>query len=176
MPQQDAQVGPVLLVDVEANGLLDKVSQIHCMVVLDVVRDSSGCLLTKPQASSLTRYRPHQIPLAIERLKNAQTLVGHNLIGYDLPALWKCRGGWNNVPLVLDTLVVSRFLWPERPWGHSLGAWGQHLGNEKIDFHDYEEFSEEMLEYCAQDVLVNYDVLVELEKEHGSPLQGYSVY
>lgn len=103
--------------------------------------------------------------------------MGHNIIGYDLPALWKIKGEWDTVPLVLDTLVISRALWPERPWGHSLDAWGNHLGSHKIDFHNFDEYSEEMLEYCKQDVRLNYLVLKELEKEYGKQFtRGYHVY
>lgn len=107
--------------------------------------------------------------------------MGHNIIGYDLPALWKTNGAWDTVPLVLDTLVLSRALWPERPWGHSLRAWGEHLGEPKGDFTDFEEYSDEMLNYCEQDVMVNYKILKALEKEYGelsdgAAFKGYSVY
>lgn len=180
-----------LIFDIEADGLLPTVKQIHCVVILELpagqwegsettqlshsnkATPSTMAQRLRPQ---LQKYGPDQIPEAIAELKSAQTLVGHNIIGYDLPAIWKCRGGWNEVPLILDTLVVSRFLWPERPWGHALASWGEHLGNPKIEFDQWDEFSEEMLEYCAQDVSVNYDIFKALEKEHGSPLQGYSVY
>ena len=175
---QGSKSGPVLLFDLEADGLLPAISQVHCMVLVEITPEvrSLACSSTSSSLIPVEKYRPQEIPQAINRLKKAGTLVGHNIIGYDLPALWKVRGGWNSVPLVLDTLVVSRFQWPERPWGHSLEGWGKHLGNEKIEFNDYETYSEEMLEYCAQDVLVNLDVLMELEKEHGSPLEGFSVY
>ena len=109
-------------------------------------------------------------------------LVGHNIIGFDLPALWKTTGEWKTVPLVLDTLTVSRFLWPERYGGHSLQAWGQRLGNAKIEYTGgWEEANEEMMEYCKQDVLLNLDVLnvindEYMEQNNGTPLQGYSIY
>lgn len=85
------------------------------------------------------------------------------------------------MPLILDTLVISRALWPERPWGHSLAAWGEYLGEKKGDFDDFEEYSEEMLEYCKQDVIVTAKVLHALNKEYGEitnglTLKGYSVY
>lgn len=102
--------------------------------------------------------------------------MGHNIIGYDLPALWKIEGEWDQVPLITDTLTTSRFLNPERPWGHSLEGWGKHLNEPKGDFKEFEKFSEEMLEYCIQDVYLNYKVLLELEKEYGNTLPGFKIY
>lgn len=103
--------------------------------------------------------------------------MGHNIIGFDLPALFKLYGKWDTYPRILDTQVVSRFLWPERPWGHSLAGWGKHLGNEKIEFNDYSAYSQEMMDYCTQDVLLNMDVLKALEKEYGGSLsEGFKVY
>lgn len=108
--------------------------------------------------------------------------MGHNITGFDLPALWKCSGEWDSVPDVLDTLVVSRFLWPERYGGHGLAAWGERLQDHKLDYTGgWEEFNEEMLTYCEQDVALNFAVLKELEKEYmeqtdGTPLQPFNVY
>ena len=163
---EGAQDKKRLLFDLETNGLLPNISKVHCAVLMPL-----GTGLTEQ-----TQYPPPQLDLAVRQLRSARCLVGHNIIGFDLPALWKVKGPWDTVPLVLDTLVVSRFLWPERPWGHSLEGWGKHLGYPKIDFHDYEEYSPEMLEYCTRDVLLNYRVLLELEKEHGSPLEGFKIF
>jgi hypothetical protein len=126
-------------------------------------------------------FRPQQLDQLVTQLQNATTLVGHNIIAYDLPALWKIKGKWDTVPLILDTLIISRTLWPERPWGHSLEGWGEYLGEKKGDFSDFEEYSEEMLEYCEQDVIVTVKVLHALNKEYGemkdgATLKGYSVY
>ncbi len=107
--------------------------------------------------------------------------MGHNIIGFDLPALFKQYGEWEQVPLVMDTQVTSRFLWPERPWGHHLAGWGKHLGNEKGDFaytvERFAEFSEEMMDYCVQDVMLNVDVYHALEEEYGLTLSdGFNIY
>lgn len=168
-----------ILFDLETNGLLQEVTKIHCGVVLPIRLTHSGEweMHSTPQA-----FRPHQISALVAELQQANLLVGHNITGYDLPALWKVNGDWNSVPDVLDTLVVSRFLWPERYGGHGLGAWGERLGNQKIEYDKgWEDFNEEMLVYCEQDVMLNFAVLKELEKEykeqqHGSALTGYSIY
>src|SRR5690606_12007958 len=46
---------------------------------------------------------------------------------------------------------------------HSLEAWGQRLGEHKKPFNDFSKFSEEMVEYCQQDVEVTYKLFKYLE-------------
>lgn len=164
----------MILFDIETNNLLKQLTTVHCMGLLSITTTRQTTLEPNDDAQM---FGPHQLEQGIRQLKNASTLVGHNIIGFDLPALWKVTGEWDRVPLILDTLVLSRTLWPERPWGHSLEGWGEHLGYPKIDFDDYSEYSEEMLTYCERDVLLNYKVLLELEKEYGATFtEGYSVY
>ena len=88
-------------------------------------------------------------------VKEYDQIIGHNLIGFDAPVLRKV---WNiGIPKskAVDTLILSRLLNPQVDGGHSLKAWGQRLGNQKIDFA-FEDFdsglTEEMQEYCIQDV------------------------
>ncbi len=69
-----------------------------------------------------------------EYIADATLLIGHNLISFDayhLNSLWKTK-------IVLDkcydTLLVSRLLNPSLEGGHSLAAWGNTLGVQKIDY------------------------------------------
>jgi DNA polymerase-1 len=69
-----------------------------------------------------------------EYIADATLLIGHNLISFDaylLNSLWKTK-------IVLDkcydTLLVSRLLSPSLEGGHSLAAWGNTLGVQKIDY------------------------------------------
>ncbi len=159
----------ITIFDIETNSLLDNLKVVHCVITLEI-------------DSGLMRFfRPHEVPQGVEYLKGRKVLAGHNIIGFDLPALFKMHGQWDRVPPVIDTQLVSRFLWPERPWGHSLSGWGRHLGNEKADFkytvERFAEFSEEMLDYCEQDVRVNMDIYQALEAEYGTSLsEGFEVY
>jgi DNA polymerase III alpha subunit (gram-positive type) len=150
--------------DIEADNLLGSVTQIWCIVAKDI---DSG--VTR-------RYSPLDIDEAIRYLCSADVLIGHNIVTYDLPALWKVRGDWDHVPHVLDTLVLSRYLQPERKGGHSLAAWGERLGFPKGDFKDFDHYCEEMLEYCERDVLLNVKVLNKLEEEYGSTIEGFKVF
>ncbi len=76
-------------------------------------------------------------------------VVGHNLIGFDLPVLDKLWGITVDKRRVRDTLVLSRLANPQREGGHRLANWGG-----KGDHDDWSCLSREMVDYCAQDVRV----------------------
>ena len=67
-------------------------------------------------------------------LNRATRLIGHNGLAFDfylLNKLWKTTIGRKKG---YDTLVVSRLLEPTREQGHSLEAWGEVLGTNKIEY------------------------------------------
>ena len=80
--------------------------------------------------------------------------IAHNGITFDFPVLNRLWGTKFKLSNVEDTLIMSRLFNPEREGGHSLDAWGQKLGHNKIEFHDFDQYSEEMLEYCKRDVSI----------------------
>jgi len=104
-------------------------------------------------------------------LKQADLIIAHNGIGFDFPILnklWKTKIGLKQA---YDTLVVSRLIEPTRLGGHSLDAWGQTLGERKLDYsatwswlaNRREEYSGECFDnphvqlleyYCIRDVSV----------------------
>jgi DNA polymerase-1 len=96
----------------------------------------------------------------------AELVVGHNILGFDVFVLKKLFG--YNFPKTCsmhDTLIMSQILDYKRFGndGHSLKRWGVHLGFPKHDFEDFSAYSEEMLEYCLQDVRLGtrvYHILV----------------
>ena len=93
------------------------------------------------------------------------TFVMHNGISFDAPVLNRLLGCNIKLNQIRDTLIESQLYNPIRDGGHSLEAWGKTLGFEKGDFHDFSEFSPEMLEYCKRDTEVTRLVAQKLEKE-----------
>lgn len=128
-----------IVLDIEANGL--NPDKIFCIVTADL---DSG------QTKS---YIPDMINQF--NLDGVQEIVGHNILGYDIPVLERLLDlDFSNIKLT-DTLVLSRLFNPVRDGGHSLASWGQRLGYPKGDHTDFTQFTDEMLEYCERDVQVN---------------------
>jgi DNA polymerase I-like protein with 3'-5' exonuclease and polymerase domains len=133
--------------DIETDGL--NPSRIHCIAAHIIGQDVS---------EFWTPDRVKYFPAWLVEI-NAEVLVGHNIIGFDLPVLGKLLGfkWWGEVE---DTLVMSRLDNPSREGGHSLASWGTRLNFLKGEYDDWSMYTEEMGEYCKQDV----KVLVKLYK------------
>lgn len=111
-------------------------------------------------------FKPDQIQEGIDFLLTATKLIGHNIIGFDIPVIEKLYGvDLSTNCAVMDTLVLSRLFNPTREGSHSLAAWGYRLGQRKMDFKEFEEYTEEMLTYCINDVLVNAKLYNHLKVE-----------
>lgn len=146
--------------DIEADNLLENVTTVHCIVLRDA-KDGHKVLT----------YTPDRIREGIEEMKKADRLVGHNIIDYDLRVLERLYG-FTYEGEIFDTLVAARTVWPHvkeidfkqkrippRLYGsHSLKAWGLRLRELKTEFDvdDFHTFTQEMLDYCVQDTMVNY--------------------
>ena len=155
----------MLVFDLETDGLLDDVTKIHCLVIYDSETDSTVIYNNQGDKEPIVR--------GVQRLEDADVLVGHNIIGYDLPVIQKVYLWFNPQALVLDTLLLSRLYhtdmmeidkkrnldnMPLQLYGrHSLESYGHRLGEYKGEVGkstDWQEWSPEMETYCAQDVLV----------------------
>lgn len=147
-----------LVFDIETNGLLDNVTQFHCGVTIG-------------PSGETREYRPGDTEAFLKDLSSADMLVGHNIIGYDIPALKKLFGVTFEC-MIWDTLVAGRTYFPDRPQGHSLKSYGP-----KGDFgetSDWKDFSEDMLLYCKQDTLVTHGLFQRQLKQfmlHDSELE-----
>lgn len=140
--------------DIETDGL--DPTKIHC-IAAKVIGLHQPCEFWGPDT---VKFFPAWL-IEIE----ADTLVGHNIIGYDLPAMSKLLGfNWDGD--IEDTLVMSRLSNPSREGGHSLANWGRIMNFPKGDYDDWENYSEEMKEYCIQDVEVTTRVYNQLTKEN----------
>lgn len=136
------------ILDIETNAI-DNPDKLWCIVVKDVdtgeVRtwgNASGCL--EGLAEGFLSFS-----------RSVSCWIGHNLIAYDLPHLARLVPGFSFDPArVIDTLVTARLLNYQVDGGNSLEAWGNRLGFPKTDFSDFSAFSQQMLDYCINDVLV----------------------
>ncbi len=164
-----------LVFDIESNGFLDTMDTIWCIAIKEDdkptecygLRVLSNCVGTIEQG--------------LERLKG-NYLIGHNIISFDLPAIKKVYGLdlWETCE-VFDTLIASKLKYPNLPLidsnnkkmppklrgRHGLKAWGYRVKNNKGTFGEQEEawdaLTESMVDYCIQDVDLNYDVYKRLQ-------------
>ena len=81
-------------------------------------------------------------------------VIGHNIIGYDVPVLERLWGIDFSGKKITDTLVMSRLSEPSKLGGHGLKKWGEYLHCDKGDYDDWTRLSPEMITYCKQDVRV----------------------
>lgn len=139
-----------LVFDLEGDDLRHKATKVWCLVGYD---------LDEKKTYVSTNYDEIR-----DILSNCDEIIGHNIIGYDLPVLKKL--GIFVPPKeqkVTDTLVLSRLLNPDRkpPKGykgkagpHSIEVWGYRFGVPKPEHEDWSQFSQEMLHRCKEDVRI----------------------
>lgn len=167
-----------LVLDCETNGLLHELNVVHSLVLRDVTTGEVHSCADQPG------YKP--IMYGLELMKQADQLIGHNTIAFDFRALAKVYPGLRLKPDcdIVDTLIMSRVLWPElepldsQKFGyiepkykgrHSLAAWGERLGTAKIKFQEdakkdpevkniWEKWTPAMQKYCEGDTLVSLDL------------------
>ena len=151
-----------LVFDIETDGL--EATKVWCLVAQDA------------ETKEVYKFTPDNLDEGYKFLTTATRLIGHNIIGFDIPLVEKFGGVDLSAIEVIDTLVLSRLFNPTRDGGHSLATWGYKLGYPKIEFEDYYNYSEEMLTYCVRDVELNTKVFEELRKESkGFTLESISL-
>ena len=112
------------------------------------------CIVAKELDGKSYRFTPDEIEDGIKLLQDADTLIGHNIIGFDLPVLGNLYN-FKYEGKIIDTLVMSRLYNPVRENGHSLKTWGYRLGIPKQEQPEFESYTSAMLNYCEQDVILN---------------------
>lgn len=113
---------------------------------------------------------PEERQRLVEHLKAYDKFVFHNGIGFDVPTINRLLNEEIiNPNSVIDTLILSRLFDYSIHGGHSLKAWGERLGNFKLDFKDFEVLTEEMVTYCHQDVTVTGLLFKRFIKNYENP-------
>lgn len=171
----------MLIFDLETDGLLSQATSIHCLAIHDTDTETTTAYNDKGTQDPVVR--------GIQRLEDADCICGHNIIGFDIPIIQKFYPWFSWPGITCDTLLLSRLLNPnlmdidkKRQWRymplqlygrHSLEAYGHRLGEYKGSFSkdtDWKEWSQEMEDYCIQDVTVT----TKLCKRFINRLNGYN--
>lgn len=147
-----------LICDIEADGLYEEATEIHCAVFKCADTDR------------VWRFRKKES--IINMLEKCTYLIMHNGIGYDVPLIKKLWD-YEYKGKLLDTVLMSREIFKNIPipekmkedyleakkkldGPHSLAAWGYRLGRGKVEHEDWSTFTPEMMHRCVEDVEITH--------------------
>ena len=132
-----------------------------------------------------TPYSQGSLLEAIALINSCDIVAGFNSVGFDNPEVFKHLGV--DIPLPhLDAMILSKIIFPKDSlyaidaqlgvdkdlWAsYSLKAFGQRMGDFKLDFHSFDEMTEEMAIYCNQDTNLTAQLLIFLLQKEEFPLQ-----
>ena len=138
----------MIVFDVEANGLLDKATKIHCLSYTSDGKDYK----------TIFDYSDMR-----DLILSQHGLVGHNIIRYDVPLIEKILGIKIKSRL-FDTLPMSWVLNLNRP-KHGLESFGEDFGIPKPQIDDWHNLTDKEYEYrCTEDVKINWCLWQDLLK------------
>lgn len=185
-----------LLFDIETNAGdfrdLSGFDRVHCMsYIVDGHKENVKRVVGTDKVYDLWRK------LVAYTKRNEVTLIGHNIVSFDLPVLYEVFRQYkdkeflqdfralfllprrDNRVTILDTVLMAKLAYPDlyatseknpafrclspKNWAsHSLKNWGRRLGVHKGSFHettDWENYTEEMGDYCDLDTVVTHELL-----------------
>ena len=126
--------------DIETDGLLDELSKIH---VLSWSNDGGKTVKSTGDYEEMKYV-----------LLNSDTLIGHNIIRFDIPAIEKVLQIKLTARLI-DTLAISWYVNHQRP-KHGLEGYGEDYGVPKPVIKDWNDLTYEEYAYrCSEDVKIN---------------------
>lgn len=166
--------GSLLGADIETNGLMPEVDKLHSLVLEDL---ETGEMLSCGSGIGCAPLKE-----GLGELSAAGVAFLHNGLRYDIPVLRHLVPGWDTKAVIIDTLVLSKMIWPtdklkDLDWprwrraqaagkpelfpgnlvgAHALEAWGYRLGEMKGDYSKtVKEWSKRIKdgEPCPQDFL-----------------------
>jgi DNA polymerase-1 len=155
-----------LFFDIETNAIedwsnLSDLHTVHCLSIYD------------PTTPKMITYHGAGIQNGLQELAKADRIVGHNVIGFDLPALSKMYSFHPPLIKVLDTMVMAKCIVADVRnddflrknydksliGSHSLKAWGLRLSKlTKLSYGEedgaFDSYNDEMRKYCERDTIV----------------------
>ena len=135
----------IFVFDIETDGLYDEATKIHCLSYLRVGTS---------EVKSITDLETIKKFFQQEEL----TLIGHNIICYDIPVAEKILGIKVNTKRSVDTLGISYYLNSSEggSFRHGLEHYGEKFGVPKPVVDDWENLSvEDYVHRCEEDVKIN---------------------
>lgn len=171
--------------DIETNGLLPELDTVHCLNMVDV---DTGEKFRYNDVMGM-RHRTGSVRDGLKKLQEADLVIFHNGIDFDVPALRKVYPDFElDESKVFDTIIASRVIWTNIKdidfarlrkgkypqeftqqgllGTHKLAAWGYRLGEYKGEYDGgWETFNEDMDDYCEQDCVVTAELFRLIESK-----------
>lgn len=137
----------VVVGDIESDGLLNTITKIHCATFIN------------SETLEKVVFTPDNIKELPAYLDTVETVCFHNGRGFDLPAIKKVLG-YEYKGKDLDSLLLSRILWPDLPKAgykddkgvykyikekHSIESWGVRFKLAKPEHNDWMNYTPAML-------------------------------
>ena len=127
----------MVVFDLETNGLLNDATRIHCLSLYWAEDERMETFNDEPyakDAKDLPMGGAYSITTGLGWLEVADVLVGHNIIGFDIPIIQKLYPWFNPRGVIVDTLLLSRLYHPnlldidkQHAWKHMpLQLYGRH--------------------------------------------------
>ena len=138
-----------LVFDIETDGLLDTVTKIHCINTMDL------------DTGEEKHYLPEHVQHGLRALSEAKVLIGHNICGYDIPAIKLLHPRWKTSAQLIDTMLMGCILEPEEGI-KSLKDWEKTEEGIKVEHDDWTKYSDEMAVRCCEDVRLTKEVYLKL--------------
>ena len=169
-----------LFFDIETNAIedwsnLSDLHTVHCLSIYD------------PTTPKMITYHGAGIKNGLQELAKADRIVGHNVIGFDLPALSKMYSFHPPLIRVLDTMVMAKCIVADVRnddflrknydksliGSHSLKAWGLRLSKlTKLSYGEedgaFDSYNDEMRKYCERDTIVTQILFDYLKQQNPS--------
>lgn len=136
-------MGRTVVFDIETDDL--NATLIHVIVCKDV--DTGEISVFKNPSDNPQPFKEYS--------HDVDSWIAHHGLGFD--CYWvNVLCGIDLSSKCIDTLILSRLWFYKLKGGHSLEAWGKRLGLHKGDFSDFSTLTQEMIDYCIQDVEVTH--------------------
>lgn len=149
--------------DIEANGFLYEVTKLHCVVLYDLEDQTIHAY-----HDSMGIYPKHgSLQDGLETLGNCECIVGHNICGYDVPAIDKLHPDVDIYsPILVDTQKMAELLFPDIK-KQSIENWINilNLPDPKIQIKDWSVLTQQILDRCIGDVKNNVAIYKYLRSE-----------
>jgi len=152
-----------LVFDIETNAIdfgqwnegdLSSLHTIHCLVYKDL------------GTGEVHRYTEGGLADGFKEVMDAGLIIGHNITGFDIPAIKHLFPWFEPSGEVFDTRNQAKSSFPVVV-GHRLKDWGERLGVLKGTFGEVTDWSvctTAMIQYCEQDVVVTSALYNHLQK------------